>query len=147
MSETDGIRASWTTAHSSRQSPPACIARTIRRKMIVAERTRATTHSAYFRNLVTAIRFNFFFERVEFRLLGFQSQRGLDFRLSGCGIVLFEQGFREKKMRLRIARIDVFRVTKPSFGLAELRSLERDDAEIVESALVFRIEFEHVAIK
>jgi hypothetical protein len=47
ISEIDGIRAKCTTAHSSRQRAPACVARTMRRKRTVAESTVPSIHSAH----------------------------------------------------------------------------------------------------
>src|SRR5262249_52504301 len=46
MSVNAGSRASSTESHSSRQSPPACVARTKKRRTTSAERKIATIHSA-----------------------------------------------------------------------------------------------------
>ena len=50
-------------------------------------------------------------------------------------------------MGLAVARIDIFRQTKPFLGFVELRGIKRDDAEVVERSFMFWIEIEHGVIK
>ena len=101
------------------------------------------------RNQVESLRifFDLLLKRFEFGLVGFEPNRGVDLNPGTTAIIFCEQRFREKKMCFRVAWIDIFSLTKPFFGLGVFLRIEGDDAEIVERALMTRVQVQDGAIK
>jgi len=80
-------------------------------------------------------------------LIGFEPNRGVDFNPGSTAIIFCEQRFREEKMGFGVAWIEIFGVTKPFFGLGVFLRIEGDDAEIIERALMIRVQVQDAVIK
>ena len=68
-------------------------------------------------------------ERFKFRLIGLEVDRCRNLTLRSLAIVLPEQRFREKEMRLRVSGIDILRASEPFFGLAVILRVDKSKSE------------------